>query len=164
MALVFVLWTKKPCVTSALVKRKRTRVAAGTTAHWGTNMYCCAIKRTVIEPSGSTAEPRLLSTNSPWRCKVAGLMVSTSLKGCNICETPVSTITASITPSMAAMTNNQRRSVLSMTRSETRPEAPSTLNWLANVPPSHEQHEVKEQPACKQQPDRRRRNNQGPAG
>src|SRR6202521_2639705 len=31
-------------------------------------MYCSAIMRTVIEPSGSTAEPRLLSTNSPCRC------------------------------------------------------------------------------------------------
>src|SRR5271154_3592789 len=164
MALVFVLWTKKPCVTSALVKRKRTRVAAGTTAHWGTNIYCSAIKRTLIEPSGSTAEPRLLSTNSPSRCRVAGLIVSTSLKGCNICETPVSTITASITPSMPAMTKSQQRSVLSMTRSETSPAAFSLLSWLANGPPAHEQHEIKKQPTCKEQPDRKCSNDQGSAG
>jgi len=50
MALVFVLWTKKPWVTSALVSRKRTGVEAGTTAQCGTNIYCSAIMRTVIEP------------------------------------------------------------------------------------------------------------------
>src|SRR5271165_2390944 len=164
MALVFVLCTKKPCTTSALVSRKRTGVEAGRTTHCGTNIYCSAIMRTVIEPSGSTAEPRLLSTNSPWRCKVAGLMVSTSLKGCSICETPVSTITASITPSMPAMPKSQRRSVLSMTRSETSPAAFSLLNWLANGPPAHEQHEIKKQPTCKEQPDRKCSNDQGSAG
>src|SRR5271163_2324419 len=163
MALVFVLCTKKPCTTSALVSRKRTGVEAGTTAHCGTNMYCSAIMRTVTEPSGSVAEPRLLSTNSPCRCNVAGLMVSTSLKGCNICETPVRTITASITPSMPAMTKSQRRSVLSMTRSETSPSAFSLFSWLANGPPAHEQHEIKKQPTCKEQPDRKCSNNQGSA-
>src|SRR5208282_474272 len=164
MALVFVLCTKKPCTTSALVSRKRTGVEAGTTAHCGTNVYCSAIMRTVIEPSGSTAEPRLLSTNSPCRCRVAGSMVSTSLKGCSICPMPVRTITASITPSIAAMTRNHRRSVLTMTGSEIRPAAASLLNWLANVPPAHEQHKIEEQPACEEQTHRAGCNHKGSAG
>src|ERR1017187_1042868 len=77
---------------------------------------------------------------------------------------PVRTITASITPSMAAMARNQRRSVVTMTGSEIRPAAPSLLSWLANVPPAHEQHEIKEQPPCEKQPHRTGCNNQGCTG
>src|ERR1022692_1326028 len=77
---------------------------------------------------------------------------------------PVRTITASITPSMAAMATNQRRSVLTMTGSETRPAASSLLNWSANVPPAHEQHEIKEQPTYEEQPNRAGCNHQGSTG
>src|SRR5208282_3906858 len=83
---------------------------------------------------------------------------------CSIWPIPVRTITASITPSMAAITRNQRRSVLTITGSEIRPAAPSLLNWLANVPPAHEQHKIEEQPTCEEQPHRAGRNNQGSTG
>src|SRR5208282_2259931 len=77
---------------------------------------------------------------------------------------PVRTITASITPSMAAMTRNQRRSVLTMTVSGIRLAAPSLLNWLANVPSAHEQHKIEKQPPCEEQTHRAGGNNQGAAG
>src|SRR5271165_4568497 len=76
---------------------------------------------------------------------------------------PVRTITASITPSIAAITRNQRRSVLTMTVSGIRPAAPTLLNWLANVPPAHEQHKIEEQPTCEEQSYRAGCNNQGSA-
>ena len=37
----------------------------------GTKSYCPAMSRTVTDPSGSAAVPRLLSTNSPCRWKVS---------------------------------------------------------------------------------------------
>src|SRR5712664_3914993 len=51
----------------ALVSRNRTGVSAGTRTQWGTKSNCTAMSRTVTEPSGSKAVPRLLSTNSPFR-------------------------------------------------------------------------------------------------
>src|SRR5258708_19862951 len=138
-------------MTSGLVRRKRTGAAAGTRTHCGTNTYCSARMRTVIEPSGSTAVPRLLSTNSPCRCKVAGLMVSTSLRGFIICVRPVNTTTASIKPRTVAMVKSQRRSVRSTTSSRTSPDEPSLLSCSANGPPRQEQHEIEEQPANEQE-------------
>ena len=56
---------QKPCTTSALVTRNVMGVSAGTRMHCGVKEYCWPIARTVTEPSGSTALPRLLSMNSP---------------------------------------------------------------------------------------------------
>ena len=40
-------------------------MSAGTSMHCGVKEYCWPIARTVTEPSGSSALPRLLSMNSP---------------------------------------------------------------------------------------------------
>ena len=44
-----------------------TGTPTGTRMQWGTKRYCCAIMRTVTEPSASCSVPRLFSTNSPAR-------------------------------------------------------------------------------------------------
>src|SRR3954453_10616094 len=75
---------RKPWTTSALVARNVTGVSAGTSTHAGVNEYCWPMARTVTEPSGSTALPRLDSTNSPPRWSVLGSAVST--RGCRIGE------------------------------------------------------------------------------
>src|ERR1700686_1033468 len=62
------MWT-----TSALVIRTRMETPVGTTTQCGTKRYCSAIILTVTPPSGSSVGPRLLSTNSPRRCRVCGL-------------------------------------------------------------------------------------------
>jgi len=72
---------RKPCTTSALVVRNVIGVSAGTTMQDGVKEYCWPIPRTVMEPSGSSALPRLLSMNSPRRCKVRGSTISTRLCG-----------------------------------------------------------------------------------
>ena len=65
-------------MASVAVPRNVTGISAGTTMHCGTNEYCCAISRTMTLPSGSSDVPRLLSTNSPFRCdSVLTSMVST---------------------------------------------------------------------------------------
>ena len=73
MVLMLVPSIRNPWTTSALVARNVIGVSVGTTMHCGVKEYCWPIARTVTEPSGSTALPRLLSTNSPPRCSVAGI-------------------------------------------------------------------------------------------
>src|SRR5262249_46658695 len=81
MVLTLVDGNRKPWITSALVRRNFTGVSTATLVQYGVNPYCPAIRRTVREPSGSCAVPRLLSANSPPRCNAVGSMVSTLLGG-----------------------------------------------------------------------------------
>ena len=108
----FVAGSRKPWITSGLVSRSFTGVSAGTRAQSGTKAYCWAISRTVTESSGSTAVPRLLSANSPPRCKVSGSIVSTLLGGCSALLAPVATMTAIMTPSMPSMIATHRSPAL----------------------------------------------------
>src|SRR5712672_1141317 len=103
--------SRNPWITSVLVRRNFTGVSTRTFAQSGTNAYCSAISRTVTEPSGSTAVPRLLSTNSPPRCKVVGSIVSTLLGGLSAWVAPVTTMIAIMTASIPSMTATQRFSV-----------------------------------------------------
>ena len=56
-------------------------VSVGTRMQEGVKEYCWPMARTVTAPSGSIALPRLLSMNSPPRCRVRGSAVSTRLCG-----------------------------------------------------------------------------------
>src|SRR5271154_6513387 len=113
--------------------------------------------RTVTDPSGSTAVPRLLSTNSPCRWRVVGSMTSTLLEGCIASMMPVTTITAIMTRSMAAMSLIHCFSVRATTSSGTMPsgsDGGSGLEvGLANCASPHEQQEIKGQPTDEKKPD-----------
>src|SRR5258706_4881420 len=138
--------------------RNFTGVSTGTCAHCGTKEYCSPIILTVTEPSGSAAVPRLLSANSPPRCKVVGSMVSTLLGGCSAWVTPVTTMMAIITASMASMMVTQRFSVRAISSSGMIPSSHGGRSgWVrssANRASRHEKEEVEEQPADEQQPHR----------
>ena len=43
---------RNPCTTSGLVTLENDRRVAGTTMQEGTKEYCCAMTRTITEPSG----------------------------------------------------------------------------------------------------------------
>ena len=45
--------------------------------HPGTKEYCCAMTRTIADPSGCICVPRLASMNSPARCRRLASIVST---------------------------------------------------------------------------------------
>src|SRR5262249_3934976 len=123
----------------------------GTCAQFGTKEYCSPIILTVTEPSGSTAVPRLLSENSPPRCRVMGSMVSTLLGGCSAWRAPVTTMIAIITPSSDRTTVNHRSSVRATSSSGTMPSGSRCVSGLvpvsANGPSRNEQHEIEQKPA-----------------
>src|SRR5882724_4078152 len=142
-------------MTSVAVRRNFTGVSVGTCTHCGTNAYCCATIRAVTEPSASVAVPRLLSANSPFRCNVVGSMVSTLLGGCSAWVTPVTTMTAIITASIASMMATQRFSVREISISGTIPSGSGRLSGLvillANAASRNEQDEIEQQPADEEQ-------------
>ena len=72
---------------------------------------------------------------------------------------PVTTITATITPSIAAIMQNQRRSVAVIMLSE-RSTGLGLRSELANVSSPHEKNEVKEQPADEEKTNRKAGQNQ----
>src|ERR1700730_10231295 len=113
--------------------------------------------RTVTDPSGSTAVPRLLSTNSPWRCSVVGSMTSTLLEGCIASMTPLKTMIAIMTTSIAAMIMNQRFSVRATTSSGTMPSGSGRRCGYEDCSPNrasrHEQEKIEHQPSDEQKPD-----------
>ena len=110
IVLALVVPTTKPWIVSVLVPRNVTGTPAGTTMHCGWNEYCCAIRRTVTLPSAPTLVPRLLSTNSPFRCSVLTSTVSTRDGGIADQCRPVKTIIATSSAMMAMTTQAQRRS------------------------------------------------------
>src|SRR6516164_6480750 len=135
-------------MTSVLVMRNFTGVSAGTCAQFGTKEYCSPIILTVTEPSGSPAVPRLLSANSPPRCRVMGSMVSTLLGGCSAWRAPVTTMIAIITPSIDRTTVNHRSSV----RATGSRCVIGLVPVSANGPSRNEQHEIEQKPADEEQP------------
>src|SRR5450432_1321511 len=90
--------------------------------HCGVNEYCCPMARTVTEPSGSTALPRLLSMNSPAMCRVRGSAVS--IRACGMM--------AWWMPAYAAMTTSR-----AMIAAEIAPQRRST-RAAASAPPCSE--------------------------
>src|SRR5215510_1291879 len=119
IVLTLVEGSRKPWITSVLVRRNFTGVSTATFEQSGANPNCPPINRTVSEPSRSCAVPRLLSANSPSRCNVVGSIVSTLLGGEIAWVMPVSTTTAIITISIATMTPSQRFSVRATTSAGT---------------------------------------------
>src|SRR6516162_5165663 len=168
MVLMLVSGSRKPCTTSALVRRNFTGVCAGTTAQWGTKSYCSPMSRTVAEPSGSIAVPRLLSANSPPRCKVRGSTTSTLLDGCSAPATPVTTMTAIITTSIAATIMAQCLSVRVTTTSGTTPSGSGRCSGFpggsANGPSREKEEEIERHPADEQQRHRDAGDDQRPDG
>ena len=84
---VFVDFVGSPVAHGELVSvefeaaRKVSGVLSGTRMQDGAKEYCWPMARTVTEPSGSSALPRLDSTNSPPRCSVVGSTISTRACG-----------------------------------------------------------------------------------
>ena len=62
MTLTLLPWIRKPWTTSALVSADGDggMSVPARTMHCGVNEYCWPMARTVTEPSGRTALPRLL--------------------------------------------------------------------------------------------------------
>src|SRR5215471_8002529 len=147
--------SRKPWMTSVLVRRNFTGVSTGTCRQSGTKPYCCAISRTVTEPSGSTAVPRLLSANSPPRCNVVGSTVSTLLGGLSAWVTPVTTMIVIMITSIVAMTASHWFSVRATALSGTIPSRSGGCGGLvrasANGPSRHEQEKIEGQPAEEEQ-------------
>src|SRR6478752_2669869 len=123
IVLAFVVPTTKPWMVSVLVPRNVTGTPAGTTMHCGWNEYCCAIRRTVTLPSAPTLVPRLLSTNSPFRCNVLTSTVSTRDGGIAAQCRPVKTIITTSSAMMATTTHAQRRSAAIAIACESVPSA-----------------------------------------
>src|SRR5262245_31611978 len=155
MVFTLVAGSRKPWTTSVAVRRNFTGVSTGTCVQSGTKAYCSATILTVTEPSGSTAVPRLLSANSPPRCNVVGSTVSTLLGGFSAWVTPVTTMIAIMAASMMSMVTSQRLSVRAICSSEISPSGSGRVSGLsmvsANGASRHEQEEVEEQPADKEQ-------------
>src|SRR5258708_31703552 len=158
MVFTFVSGSRKPCTTSALVRRNVTGVPAGNVTQRGTNSYCWATRRTVTDPWGPAAVPRLLSTNSPRRCSVVGSMTSTLLGGCIAPAMPVATMTTNMMSSMAAIILIHRFSVRATTSAGTIPSGSGAANGFvgdsATRASRHEQEEIKGEPTDQQKPDR----------
>src|ERR1700756_3544305 len=134
--------------------RNFTGVSTGTCAHCGTKEYCSPIILTVTEPSGSAAVPRLLSANSPPRCKVVGSIVSTLLGGLSAWVTPVTTTMTIMTASIAAIRTSQRFSVRATSCSETIPSGSGRggcFTCSANGPSRHEKEEIEGEPTDEEQ-------------
>src|SRR5436190_2487070 len=110
IVLALVRPTTKPWIVSVAVPRNVTGTPAGTTMHCGWKEYCCAISRTVTLPSAPTLVPRLLSTNSPFRCSVLTSTVSTREGGIADQCRPVTTIMATSSTAMPMTIQAQRRS------------------------------------------------------
>src|SRR5271156_3113652 len=155
IVLTLVSGSRKPCTTSALVSRNFTGVSTGTLTQCGTKSYCSPMSRTVAEPSGSIAVPRLLSTNSPPRWSVSGSITSTLLDGCNPPATPVMTMTVIITTSIAAMIMAQWLSVRVTTVSGTTPSGSGRCSGFdggsANGSSRQKEEEIERHPADEQQ-------------
>src|ERR1700719_1490322 len=165
IVLMLVAGSRKPWITSVLVRRNLTGVSTGTLAQSGTKAYCCAISLTVTDPSGSLAVPRLLSANSPPRCSVVGSMVSTLLGGLSAWVTPVTTIITIMTASMVPIRMNQCRSVRATSCSGMTPSGSgrsSGFSISANGPSRHEQKEIEGEPADEEQRDRNAGDDEGP--
>src|SRR5262245_12269587 len=150
IVLTLVDGSRKPWITSVLVKRNFTGVSTATFVQSGANPNCPAINRTVCEPSRSCAVPRLLSANSPPRCNVVGSIVSTLLGGEIAWVMPVSTTTAIITISIATMTASQRFSVRPTTSAGTMPSGKGRCGGSeyvsANGTTRQEQEEIEAEP------------------
>src|SRR5215468_10196263 len=150
IVLTLVDGSRKPWSTSVLVRRNFTGVSAATFVHSGVNPYCPATNRVVSEPSRSCAVPRLLSANSPPRCKVVGSIVSTLLGGEIAWVMPVNTTTAIITTSIVTMTPSQRFSVRATTSAGTMPSGKGRCGGSgcvsANGTSRQEQEEVEGEP------------------
>src|SRR6266404_8122768 len=135
--------------------RNFTGVSTGTCAHCGTKEYCSPIILTVTEPSGSAAVPRLLSANSPPRCRVGVSMVSTLLGGCSARVAPVTTMIATITASIASTTVSHRFSVRVTSSSGTIPSGTDCQSGLvilsANRASRQKEEEIKGDPADEEQ-------------
>src|SRR5258707_5384740 len=135
--------------------RNFTGVSTGTREQSGTKAYCSATSRTVTEPSGSAAVPRLLSANSPPRCRVVGSMVSTLLGGCSAWVIPVTTMIAIITPSIESTTASHRFSVRVTSSSGTIPSGTDCQSGLvilsANRASRQKEEEIKGDPADEEQ-------------
>src|SRR4029077_15411112 len=147
--------------TSALVRRNFTGVSAGTRTQCGTKSYCWAMSRTVAEPSGSIVVPRLLSTNSPPRCKVRGSTTSALLEGCSAPDTLVMTITAIMTASIAPMRMTQRPSVRATTLSVTRPRGKGGCSGFDGSPTNGSSGQKKQEIECEPADEEQRHGNAG---
>src|SRR5262245_33913092 len=150
IVLTLVDGSRKPWITSMLVRRNFTGVSAATFVHSGVNPYCPPTNRVVSEPSRSCAVPRLLSANSPPRCNVVGSIVSTLLGGEIAWVMPVSTTTPIITISIATMTPSQRFSVRATTSAGTMPSGKGRCRGSggesANGTPRQEQEKIEGEP------------------
>src|SRR3954469_9518450 len=116
---------RNPWTTSALVARNVTGVSAGTSMHCGVNEYCWPMARTVTEPSGSTALPRLDSTNSPARWSVLGSARPTRACGIVAWWIPANAAMPASSTMIATETVAHRRSTRAAKAS-----APKSWPWL----------------------------------
>src|ERR1700694_2981502 len=125
--------------------------------HCGVNENCCPIARTVTEPSGSTALPRLLSMNSPEICSVCGFAVSTQACGIVARWIPAKIAMPIRSPTIQADMMTHRRSIRAATSAPSSwPDVDVIGRWTFSLdrPPRQEHHQIEGKP---QRDDDRRR-------